>query len=91
VGDGARGAAPAFPFRGPFDIILLTGSVPHMPRTVLEGLAQGGRAFAVVGEPPVMTARIFHCSAPGEYRQVELFETLIRPLANCERPSRFRF
>jgi protein-L-isoaspartate(D-aspartate) O-methyltransferase len=91
VGDGARGLAAGFPCQGPFDIILLTGSVPHMPRAVLESLAPGGRAFAVIGEPPVMTAKIFHCSAPGEYRSVELFETLIAPLANCERPSRFRF
>ena len=72
-------------------MILLTGSVPLMPRALLESLAPGGRAFAVIGEPPVMTAKIFHCSAPGEYRAVELFETLIAPLANCERASRFRF
>jgi len=91
VGDGARGVVPDFPFEGPFDVILLTGSVPLMPRGVLEALAPGGRAFAVVGEPPVMTAKIFSCGAPGEYRAVELFETLLAPLANCERPSRFRF
>jgi protein-L-isoaspartate(D-aspartate) O-methyltransferase len=91
VGDGARGPAADFPVQGPFDVILLTGSVPLMPRGILESLAPGGRAFAVVGEPPVMTAKIFHCSAAGEYRAVELFETVIAPLANCERPSRFRF
>ena len=27
----------------------------------------------------------------GDYRTVELFETLLAPLANCERPSRFKF
>jgi protein-L-isoaspartate(D-aspartate) O-methyltransferase len=91
VGDGARGVVPGFPFEGPFDVILLTGSVPLMPRGLLEALAPGGRAFAVVGEPPVMTAKIYSCSAPGECRAVELFETLLAPLANCERPSRFRF
>ncbi|HVP09378.1 MAG TPA: protein-L-isoaspartate O-methyltransferase [Burkholderiales bacterium] len=91
VGDGARGVVPGFPFEGPFDVILLTGSVPLMPRGVLEALSPGGRAFAVVGEPPVMTARIHHCVAPGDYRIEELFETLLAPLANCERPSRFKF
>jgi protein-L-isoaspartate(D-aspartate) O-methyltransferase len=91
VGDGARGVVPGFPFEGPFDVILLTGSVPIVPRTLLASLAPGGRAFAVVGEPPVMTAKIFHCGAPGETRTVELFETLLAPLVNCERPSRFRF
>jgi protein-L-isoaspartate(D-aspartate) O-methyltransferase len=87
VGDGARGYAKW----GPYDVILLTGSVPQMPRALLESLAPGGRAFAVIGEPPVMTAKIFSCSAPGEFRAVELFETVIAPLANCERPSRFKF
>ena len=87
TGDGARG----YPARGPYDVIVLTGSVPFLPRAVLDSLAPGGRAFAVVGEPPVMTATLFVCAAPGSYRSVELFETLLLPLVNCERPSRFRF
>ena len=89
VGDGARGATG--PFAGPYDVIVLTGSVPLLPRAILESLAPGGRAFAVIGEAPVMTAKIFTCSAPGECRAVELFETVVAPLANGERPSRFRF
>ena len=87
TGDGARGYAKW----GPYDVILLTGSVPVVPRALLESLAPGGRAFAVVGEAPVMTAKIFTCTAAGEFRAVELFETLLAPLANCEQPSRFRF
>jgi protein-L-isoaspartate(D-aspartate) O-methyltransferase len=90
TGDGARG----YPKWGPYDVVLLTGSVPVLPRAVLESLAPGGRAFAVVGEAPLMTAKIFNCTAPGAYatfRTVDLFETLLAPLANCERPSRFRF
>jgi protein-L-isoaspartate(D-aspartate) O-methyltransferase len=89
VGDGARGASTAFP--GPFDVIVLTGSSPVLSRSVLESLAPGGRAFVVIGEAPVMTAKICTCSAPGEYRAAELFETVIAPLANCERPTRFKF
>ena len=87
TGDGARGYAKW----GPYDVVVLTGSVPVLPRALLELLAPGGRVFAVVGEAPVMTAKIFSCSAPGDYRTVELFETLLAPLANCEQPSRFRF
>ena len=87
TGDGARGYAKW----GPYDVVVLTGSVPVVPRAVLESLAPGGRAFAVVGEAPVMTAKIFSRSAPGDYRAADLFETLLAPLANCERPSRFKF
>ncbi len=87
IGDGAGGYAKW----GPYDVVVLTGSVPVLPRAVQESLAPGGRAFAVIGEPPVMTAKIFSCSAPGDCRVVQLFEILLAPLANCERPSRFTF
>ncbi len=90
IGDGARGYAKW----GPYDVVVLTGSVPVLPRALLESLSPGGRAFAVVGEAPVMTAKIISCTAPGRLQAsgtVDLFETLLAPLANCERPSRFRF
>jgi protein-L-isoaspartate(D-aspartate) O-methyltransferase len=87
TGDGARGYGKW----GPYDIVVLTGSVPLLPRTVLESLAPGGRVFAVVGDAPVMTAQIVTCTAPGAFRTVELFETLLAPLANCAQPPRFSF
>jgi protein-L-isoaspartate(D-aspartate) O-methyltransferase len=91
IGDGARGLPPGFPYTGPYDILVLTGSVPLLPRALLDSLAPGGRAFAVVGDAPVMTAKLVTCTAPGAFRAVELFETLLAPLANCEQPSRFKF
>lgn len=87
VADGARGRRDG----GPWDLIVLTGSVPVLPRALLESLAPGGRLFAVVGEAPVMSARLATCVAPGAYRSVDLFETVIAPLANCEQPAQFRF
>ena len=87
TGDGARGYGKW----GPYDIVVLTGSVPLLPRTALESLATGGRLFAVVGDAPVMTAKIVTCTAPGAFRTVELFETVLAPLVNCEQPSRFTF
>jgi len=91
AGDGARGVPPVFPYGGPYDIVVFTGSVPLLPKAVLDSLAPGGRAFAVVGEAPVMTAKIITCTASGTWREVELFETLLAPLVNCEQPSRFTF
>ncbi len=91
VGDAAHGNAPGFPREVPYDVVVLTGSVPLLPRALLESVAPGGRIFAVIGEAPVMTAKILTCTAPGTCRSAELFETLIAPLANCERPSRFSF
>jgi protein-L-isoaspartate(D-aspartate) O-methyltransferase len=87
VGDAARG----WPGHAPYQVIVLTGSTPLLPRAFLEQLDVGGRLLAVVGEPPVMSARLVTCTAPGAYSSNDLFETVIEPLVNCERPSRFRF
>jgi protein-L-isoaspartate(D-aspartate) O-methyltransferase len=87
VGDAAQGWAN----RAPYDVIVLTGSTPVLPRAFLEQLNPGGRLFAVVGEAPAMTGRLVTCGAPGTWRSVDLFETEIAPLANAARPSRFRF
>jgi protein-L-isoaspartate(D-aspartate) O-methyltransferase len=87
LGDAARG----WPQHAPYDAIVLTGSTPLLPRAFLEQLAPGGRVFAVVGEAPAMRARLVTCSAPQAWRSTDLFETVIAPLANAERPPRFRF
>jgi len=87
IGDAARG----WPRQAPYDAIVLTGSTPVLPRAFLEQLAPGGRLFAVVGEAPAMSARLVTCSAPGAYGTVDLFETVIAPLANAEQPPRFKF
>ena len=87
TGDAARGWST----RAPYDVIVLTGSTPVLPKALLEQLSPGGRLFAVVGEGPVMVARLVTCSAPGALRSVELFDTLLAPLANAEQPPRFIF
>ena len=87
VADGARGDAK----RAPYDAIVLTGSTPVLPAALKEQLAPGGRLFAVVGEPPVMVARLVTCTAPGAYGSAALFDTVLAPLVNAERPARFQF
>ena len=87
TGDAARG----WPQRAPYDAIVLTGSTPVLPAAFLEQLAPGGRLFAVVGEAPAMTARLVVRGELGGQRANDLFETVIRPLVNAERPSRFKF
>ena len=87
IGDAARGWSA----HAPYDVIVLTGSTPLLPASVVEQLAPGGRLFAVVGEAPAMSARLVVSSAPGAWHSTDLFETVIAPLANAEHPSRFRF
>ena len=87
TGDAARG----WERHAPYDVIVLTGSTPVLPAAFLEQLATGGRLFAVLGDAPVMVARLLTCSAPGLCSRNDLFETQLAPLANCSQPDRFRF
>jgi protein-L-isoaspartate(D-aspartate) O-methyltransferase len=87
LGDASHG----WPAHAPYDVIVLTGSTPILPPAFERELAVGGRLFAVVGERPVMAARLVACTAPGAYRAENLFETVIDPLVNAEPRPRFRF
>jgi protein-L-isoaspartate(D-aspartate) O-methyltransferase len=91
VGDGANGVPAGLAYGGPYDVVVLTGSVPRIAGALLDSLAPGGRAFAVTGELPVMRASLATSGGPGALRTVELFETVVAPLANCKRPSQFTF
>jgi len=85
-GDGARGFGDEA-----YDLIVLTGSTPLLAERLVEQLRPGGRLFAVVGERPVMTARMLRWTGPGSRATTDLFETVIEPLANAPAPARFVF
>ncbi len=87
IGDAARG----WPGQAPYDVIALTGSTPVLPQAFLDQLAPGGRLFAVIGDAPVMVARLVTCTGPGMFASAELFDTVVAPLENALRPSRFEF
>lgn len=87
VGDAARGWLKG----GPYDVIVLTGSVPVLPDALPASLKIGGRLFVVVGEAPMMEAQLITCVAEGVYRTTNLFETSVPPLKNAMQPQRFVF
>lgn len=87
VGDAARG----WERRAPYDAIVLTGSMPILHPAFQASLKPGGRLIAVVGEAPVMEAKLITCVAAGACRSEDLFETCIPPLRNARQPERFVF
>jgi protein-L-isoaspartate(D-aspartate) O-methyltransferase len=87
VGDGSEG----WPAQAPFDVILLTGSVPVLSESFQQQLAVGGRLLAVIGDPPVMTANLITRVSERAFNSVGLFETAIPPLQNVKQPERFVF
>jgi len=85
-GDGAQGFGSDL-----YDAIVLTGSTPILPDALVAQLKPGGRLFAVVGDLPVMTARLVRSVGPESVTATDLFETVIDPLKNAAQPVRFRF
>ena len=87
LGDAARGWLE----HAPYDIIVLTASTPVLPQTLVLQLKMGGRLFAVVGDPPVMEARLITSVGEGSCHTTDLFETCLAPLKNALQPARFEF
>jgi protein-L-isoaspartate(D-aspartate) O-methyltransferase len=87
TGDAARG----WDKHGPYDAIVLTGSVPILPDSFKASLKPGGRLLAVVGEAPVMEAQLITAVSNGAYSTTGLFETCIASLQNAVTPERFVF
>ena len=87
VGDAARGWSK----HAPYDVIVLTGSVPVLAGEFQQSLKPGGRLLAIVGEAPAMQARLTTCAGGGAYESVSLFETCIAALRNAPQPERFVF
>jgi protein-L-isoaspartate(D-aspartate) O-methyltransferase len=85
--DGSTGHAQG----GPFDAIVLSGSVAEVPAALLQQLKVGGRLLAIVGQQPIMRARLFTRSADNAFSHVDLFDTVAPRLLNFPEPSRFKF
>ena len=81
---GARGEAP-------FDAIVLSGSVAEVPQPLLEQLRRGGRLIAIVGDEPVMRARLYKRIDDASWSQDDLFDTVAPRLRNFPQPERFSF
>ena len=74
-----------------YDAIALTASLPLYDARFERMLNVGGRLFVVVGEPPVMDARLVRRTAEDSFATQSLFETVIDPLVNAARPPEFTF
>ena len=87
VGNGINGWAQ----RGPYDAIVVSGSLPALPDALLKQLRVGGRLVAIVGKAPVMEAQLVTCSSEGIYNTINLFETVVPALDGAEARTGFSF
>ncbi len=87
IGDAARGWGNGVKY----DVIVLTGSTPMLPVAFQNSLNIGGRLFAIVGDAPVMEARMINRIAQDTFETVDIMETSVAPLQNALEPKRFVF
>jgi protein-L-isoaspartate(D-aspartate) O-methyltransferase len=85
--DGATG----LPAEGPFDVIVLSGSVAEVPPALLSQLKVGGRLAAIVGFEPVMRATFITRTGETTFTTVQPWDTMAPRLAHFPEPSRFQF
>ena len=86
----ADGAATV-PAEGPFDVIVLSGSVADVPPRLLEQLKVGGRLAAITGMEPMMRATFITRTGESSYTTAQPWDTVAPRLAHFAEPSRFRF
>jgi protein-L-isoaspartate(D-aspartate) O-methyltransferase len=87
LGDGARG----WPARAPYDVIMVSGSLPALPDSLLAQLKIGGRLGVIVGTSPVMSAQVVTRVSETGFDTLRLFETDVKPLRNAWQLPSFRF
>ena len=87
VGDAARGWSR----HAPYDVIVVTGSLPVMPDELVTQIRLGGRLLAFVGTAPAMEARLTRLIEPGVTDSEVIFETEVRALKNAPQPAQFVF
>jgi protein-L-isoaspartate(D-aspartate) O-methyltransferase len=86
-GDGAQGWASS----KPWNVVVLTGSVPTLPSAYRDILAPGGRLAAVVGREPAMEAILYTRENEDTWSTHSLFDTVLQPLVNAEPAATFVF
>jgi len=83
--DGSHGLSAD----GPFDVIMLSGSVAAVPPALLEQLKPNGRLLAIVGQEPVMRALRVTRLSDQAFKTEELFDTVAPRLFGFAEPTRF--
>ncbi|MDP3355852.1 MAG: protein-L-isoaspartate O-methyltransferase [Polaromonas sp.] len=95
TGDGAaklgQAVSSSDPLSGPFDVIVLSGSVAEVPPALQAMLKVGGRLSAIVGFEPMMRATLVTRVGETAFRTTQGWDTVAPRLLNFPEPSRFSF
>ena len=84
----ADGSVP--PLDGPFDVIVLSGSMASVPELYTDALKPGGRLITITGVEPVMRVTLVRRTANG-LEVTQPWDTLATRLVNFPEASEFQF
>jgi protein-L-isoaspartate(D-aspartate) O-methyltransferase len=76
---------------GPFDVIVLSGSVASVPESLKAQLKPGGRLAAIVGNEPVMCATFITRAADGSFVTTQPWDTIAPRLQGFADTPKFSF
>ncbi len=75
----------------PYDVILLTGSLPSIPDELRNALTIDGRLFLVTGEFPIMEAIFIHRTSKDAWQETKLYETDRPRMLDVQDFDKFQF
>lgn len=84
-------AAYGWSTQAPYDVIVITGSLPYLPQNFRSNLNLGGRMFVVIGQTPIMEATLIIRDQQDQWFERKLFETVVPPLLHAPQLSAFTF
>lgn len=85
--DGSKGSSAD----GPFDVIVMSGSVAEVPQVLLAQLKVGGRLIGIIGNEPIMRATVVTRDSEAGFSTRQPWDTLAPRLLNFPEASRFQF
>ena len=91
VGSGVDPDGAGWPAIGEVDVLVVSGSLPFVPKSLLDQVRVGGRLAAVVGDAPAMSAEIWRRTGEATWETVRIFETVVKRLRDAPRVSQFVF
>ncbi len=91
VADATANNFSACAAEGPWNAILLGGSVAEVPQALLDLLAPGGRLIAITGQEPMMRATLFTRADGGGFSSAQPWDAITPRLRNFPESSRFSF
>lgn len=81
--DGAAG----LPAEAPYDTIVFTAALPHLPPALEGQINEGGKLLAVIGSAPAMTLRLYRKQHGLLHVQQDILETHLPLLDNTSAPA----